>query len=189
MYHWCGRMVCARRGGNLMGREKRQEWAWKRQLRCIKAVRVWTAIVVNIWTMRRGLFDWGEQRGTSKAKAVGGPHKYGWACGYVYVWILWPHFNLTRLSVEEWISVHIKLPGIADCEEVFIVCGRRCFWIWKQEGKKGRRETGAGGEERKRWMEMRKRVGQEKSIVLMEAWLTRDKGYRHRMRPWGRRQD
>lgn len=48
---------------------------------------------------------------------------------HVYACIFQPHFNLTRLSVEEWVCVQIKLPGIADGEEVRTVCGRRCFCI------------------------------------------------------------
>lgn len=58
---------------------------------------------------------------------------------HVYAWIFQPHFNLTRLSVEEWVCVQIKLPGIADGEEVRTVCGRRCFCIWENKKKKKRR--------------------------------------------------
>lgn len=37
--------------------------------------------------------------------------------------------------------VQIKLPGIADGEEVHTVCGRRCFCIWEIKKKEKRNET------------------------------------------------
>ena len=80
---------------------------------------------------------------------------------YVYVWRLPPHFNLTRLSVQAWIFVHIKLPGSADGEEALTVCGRRCLSEEKNkmrsEGEKG---SGGGWGRGGRWETGR--VGQEK---------------------------
>ena len=116
----------------------------ERLLRCIKVVRMCPVVVVNIWTMGKEvcLSDGREVKRRLREVLMNMGERVS---VYVYVWRLLPHFNLTRLSVQAWIFVHIKLAR--ECWQwgsVHCVCGRRCL----------------GEEKKKKWGE-RKRKGVE----------------------------
>lgn len=106
------------------------------------------------------------QQEIRKAKAAGDPHEY--VRVYVYVWILGPHFDLTSLSAEEWMCVHIRMTGTADDEETFTVCGRRCRCIWTNRGKKGN-----GGE-----MEGDEKERESRSKAALCLWKREKKTWR-----------
>lgn len=65
--------------------------------------------------------------------------------------------------------MNIKLPESADGEEVFTVCGRRCFCNRENRGGE-KKESGGRGGEGKRWRYVRKREEVKGSTVLMEVW-------------------
>lgn len=63
-----------------MEAKERQGWGKRRQLRCIE-VRMWLLIATNIYTMKKGLFDRGEQG--VRRTVVGGLHEYGYTSAYL----------------------------------------------------------------------------------------------------------
>lgn len=82
--------------------------------------------------------------------------------------------------------MHIKLPGTADGEQAFTVCGRRCLHL---RGGKCRNE---GERKRKGVEEEGKEEMESRSSKVLCLWMRGkhgDKGHRRRIRPWGKRGD